>query len=516
MAPVETGSLPGTKLPQEGETPATVLAIPGTVVNQYDVHDVVADAIEAIAPDLIIAAPPDSAHIALGPVTRLTDIPVVDPSQSASYHIVDELNILFAMVPTPDHLPPRPTDVPRESIKNGGLAGVERCYVVSDCLELTIDPHHRETRLEGIDEYLDSLPDSWDDESIVTHVSTGLRAEYQTRYEVATDTYLIHGAGPPTSSVGAAIDENERPLIELSVYSNGAIRIETHDPTNFGLQGLEGIGPTKAERLRDHGFNSRDAIAGTTPKELAKIRGFGEKTATTVHTSATAIATGEVIQRDGGALPNGDPVFIDIETNGLNGEIAWLVGVLDGGSEEGHYLSFRQREHDDQTGHVDAFMSWLTGVARGRPVIAWNGYNFDFPIIKHHLERDAPEWVADWESRYQFDPLYYATTQGHATLPARSNRLEAVAAALGWVPTTTGIDGSTAAREYNTWRQTTDQPDGYQPDWERLEAYCEDDVRALATIYEALQDVSRRPSETETPGNRIGEQSRQGSLSDFS
>ncbi|TYT61786.1 hypothetical protein FYC77_12120 [Natrialba swarupiae] len=485
-------------------------------MEQYDVHDVVTDAIEAIDPNIIIATPPNSAHVAFPPVTGLTDVPVVDPSRSASYHVVEDPSVLFAMVPTPDHLPPTPTDVPQETGENGDVAGLEHCYLVSNCLELTIDPHHRETRLEGIDEYLNSLPDGWHDESLITHLSTGLRAEYHTRYETATDTYSVHGAGPPTSSVGAAIDENERPLIELSIYSNGAIRVETHDPTNFGLQGLEGIGPTKADRLREHGFDSRDAIARTTPQMLAKIRGFGEKTAATVHKSATAIATGEVVPRDGGTLPNGDPVFIDIETNGLNGEIAWLVGVLDGGSEEGHYLPFRQQEHDDPIGHVDAFMSWLTGVAGGRPVVAWNGYNFDFPIIKRHLERDAPEWVDDWESCYQFDPLYYATTQGYATFPARSNRLEAVAAALGWEPTTTGIDGGTAAREYNTWQRTADQPDGYQPDWERLEAYCEDDVRALAMIYEALQDASRRPQGTETPKTRTGEQSTQGSLSDFS
>jgi len=515
MAPVETDALPGTWLPQEGETPATVLAIPGPVVEQYDVHDVVADAVEAIGPDIIIATPPNSAYVALPPVTEFTDVPVVDPGQSASYHIVENPGILFAMVPTPGQLPPTPTDVFQEAEESRNIAGLEHYYLLSNCLELTIDPHHRETRLEGIDEYLDALPDGWHDESPTTHVSTGLRGEYRTEYETTTDAYPIHGAGPPTSSVGAAIDENKCPLIELSVYSNGAIRVETHDPTNFGLQCLEGIGPTKADRLQQHGFDSRDAIAGTTPTALAKIRGFGEKTATTIHTSATAIATGEVIPKDGGTLPNGDPVFIDIETNGLNGNIVWLVGVLDGGNEEGNYLPFRQQEYNDPIDHVYAFMSWLTGVTGGRPVVAWNGYEFDFPIIKRHLERDAPEWVNDWENQYQFDPLYYAE-QGHATFPSRSNRLEAVASALGWEATTTGIDGRTAAREYNTWRQTADQPDGYQPDWERLEAYCEDNVRALAMIYEALQDASRRPQGTRTPNNRTGEQRRQGSLSEFS
>ncbi len=512
MPPVDPAALPGTRLPPDGQRPATALAVPGTVAERYDVRDVVADAIAAVGPDVIVATPPNAARAALGPVARLADVPVVDPSRSLSYHAANA-GVSFVTVPTPEQLPPTPSDVPRR-LREDEARGAEHYYLVSDRLELTVDPHRRETRLEGIEAYLDGLPDGWHDESAVTHVSTGVRAAYQTRYETATGAYPVHGAGPPTSSVGAAIDESERPLVELSVYSNGAVRATTHDPTNFGLRGLEGVGPRKADRLRDHGLDSRGAVVEAPPRAIAEIRGFGGQTAKTVHRSARAVATGEVVPGDGGTLPNGDPVFVDVETNGLNGDIAWLVGVLDGGPQ-GQYLPFRQREREETTEHVDAFMSWLTGVAGGRPVIAWNGYEFDFPVIRRHLERDAPEWVEDWEGRYQFDPLYYAATQGHATLPGRSNRLEAVATALGWEPTTTGVDGATAAREYNAWRRTADRPDEYRPDWERLEAYCEDDVRALATIYEALRDANanRRPPETTS---RPADRSRQGSLSEFS
>ncbi len=514
MAPVGPAPLSGTKLPQTGDTPATLLAIPGPVVTRYDVQDVVADAIDAIEPDLIVAAPPNPAHVALPPVTNLTDIPVVDPSRSASYHVCPDAGIAFAVAPSPDHLSPTPADIPHDAGNHDTRETIEHGYIITSRLELTIDPHHRETRIEGIDTYLETLPEAWHDETLITHLSTGLRAEYRTIYQENGITYRIHGAGPPINTVGAGIDETKRPLVELAVYPNGAINAETHDPSNFGLCGLEDIGPAKADRLREHGFDSRDAIADTTPNALTKIRGFGEKTAQTAHKSATAIATGEVVPRDGGTLPNGDPIYIDIETNGLNGEIAWLVGVLDGDSNDGHYLSFRQQEHDDHAEHLNAFMSWLAGPAEGRPVIAWNGYDFDFPIIKRQLEKHAPKWTDVWENRYQFDPLYYATTQNHATLPARSNRLEPVAMALGWEPTTTGLDGAAAAAEYNAWRQTADRPDGYQPDWDRLAAYCEDDVRALATIYEALQDASRRPPGTDD--DPVQNRTTQGSLSDFS
>ncbi|MFT4950132.1 MAG: hypothetical protein ACI9CA_002277, partial [Natronomonas sp.] len=52
----------------------------------------------------------------------------------------------------------------------------------------------------------------------------------------------------------------------------------------------------------------------------------------------------------------------------------------------------------------------------------------------------------------------------------------------------------------------------WEPDWDRLEAYCEDDVRALATVYEAIDDAPVRS--TASGSGAAG--GRQGSLSDFS
>ena len=55
------------------------------------------------------------------------------------------------------------------------------------------------------------------------------------------------------------------------------------------------------------------------------------------------------------------------------------------------------------------------------------------------------------------------------------------------------------------------------PDWRRLEAYCEDDVRALAVIYEALDDAARGLSDGYQP-DPTGDDAAgtQGALSDFS
>lgn len=514
MGASKTKPWAGARLPPAEDSPATALTIPGNVVSTYDVRDVIADALDAFNPDIVVATPPDPAHVALPPVTNLANAPVIDPSRSTNYHWCPDAGVVFAAVPSPEVLPSTPTDISYTGEPPQSRDAIEHYYVITSHLELTIDPHHRETRLEGISDYLTALPDAWHDGTNITHLATTLRADYETVHSTADTVYPIYGAGPPTNSIGAGVDETRRPIFELIIYSNGAVSATDHDPSDFGLQGLEGIGPAKADKLRDHGFDSRDAIASTTPDALTNIRGFAEKTATKVHNSARAIDRGEIIPKEGGTLPNGDPVFIDIETDGLNGDTAWLVGVLDGDNTDGHYLSFRQQTHDEVAGHLNAFMSWLTGPAEGRPVVAWNGYDFDFPIIRQQLETHLPKWADLWEGRYQFDPLFYATTQGYATLPARSNSLEPVAAALGWEPTTVGIDGAAAAAEYNAWRLTANRPDGYQPDWDRLEAYCEDDVRALATIYEALKDANRHPPDTGTTNKKRN--TSQGSLSDFS
>lgn len=514
MGSAGSGTDPMMPLPPADGTPATILSIPGAVVERYTVRDVVADAIDAIGPDLVVAAPPNQAYVAGPSVTGLADVPVVDPTRLTSRYFVPGAGIAVVATPSPEELPSAPDDIQLDGVGSDSGSGAEHVCLLTDQLALTVDPHHRTTRLDGIDAYLDALPDGWHAGAPVTHLSTGLRAEYRTAHECGGSVYPVYGAGPPTSTVGAGIDESKQPFIELSLYANGAVDATTHDPSNFGIRGLEAIGRKRAGLLREHGFDSRAAIADAGPHALADLRGFGERTARTVHASATAITAGEVVPRDGGVLPRGDPVFVDIETDGLNGDTVWLIGVLDGGSEDGRYLPFRQRDRDAPAAHIESFMSWLAGPAQGRPVVAWNGRRFDFPIIARQLEQHAPEWTDEWQRRYQFDPLYYASSKNNAALPARSNRLEPVATALGWEPTTTGIDGAAVAAAYNAWRRTADSQDGYQPDWERLEAYCEDDVRALATVYEALQDASRYAPDTggEPPQSRTT----QGSLSDFS
>lgn len=390
--------------------------------------------------------------------------------------------------------------------------------LIDQSVSLSVDPYARSATLEGIRSYRGRVPDQWWTARTV-HLSTALRAGFTTtRSQGAEEETQFVGIGTSNADLGVGTTADTTQATLVALYSNGAIDVSQIDPQKFGMRGVPEIGPTRFETLRDAGITTVDGLADTPLRQLTELSGLGRTSANTVQTAAKAQSTNTVLPTGDGSLPNQEPVFIDIETDGLNPSTAWLIGVLDGGPEDGHYMSFREQAVGDGS-HLKAFMTWLTGAAAGRPVVAWNGYRFDFPVITEQLQQHHPDLVEAWTDRYQFDALWWAKKKngGNAALPGRTNKLEHVADALGWEPSTNGIDGATVAKLYTAYRSQvageTDAGSVAEPDWDRLERYCEDDVRALATIYEHLEAAARRDSETKTP---TGENSSQGSLADFS
>jgi uncharacterized protein YprB with RNaseH-like and TPR domain len=391
------------------------------------------------------------------------------------------------------------------------------CVITSE-ISLSISPPERSASLDGIEEYISRLPTELRGPS-VTHLSTGLRVGFSTTYTQSgrgEDAIHIAGIGTSQANLGAAADNNtaNSPAV-IKQFSNGVTQVQSINIDAFGIQSLHGIGSSRADTLKDAQITTLTHLANTPPQELAGLSGIAATTAAAIHARATARVNNTVEPLGTDSLPSRDPVFIDIETDGLTPSTAWLIGVLDGGPEDGRYLTFREQNPGDGS-HLEAFLMWLTGPAQNRPVVAWNGYNFDFPVIKDQLQKHYPERVSEWDNCYQFDALWWATDKdgGNVALPGRTNALEDVAEALGWTPNETGIDGATVAAIYSAYQahETAPEHSAYRsPDWERLEAYCEDDVRALATIYEHLKDATHS-SQQSMPTAMTTDQ---GSLSDF-
>ena len=375
----------------------------------------------------------------------------------------------------------------------------EPTYVVSDLLELDVDTTTLSTTLVGKDAYSQALdPDELDGEYL--HVSTALPAEYRQQWGGLS----IVGGGKESGA-------GDTPLVALDCRSDGTILTHTVRPDRLGLQALDRVGSSRARTLREAGYTNRELIASADRTRLADLAGIGASTATRIQQSAEAISRGEVVRTGTEQLPDGEPVFVDIETDGLSPTITWLVGVLDG--SDGNYISFLQTDPDEPGRAIEDFMAWYTANASHRPLVAYNGWRFDFEVLHEQIIEHCPGYAEDWTSTYRFDPYQWAVRDGNAILPGRTNKLEDVAAALGYEREEEALTGAAVARRYRQWM--ADRSPETEPDWERFSGYCEDDVRALAVVYDALEASSRIESRDDHDDRSTGTETTQGTLSEW-
>jgi len=420
------------------------------------------------------------------------ETPCIDPADGSGPRLIDSVQFLVA--PSVDAL------ASLGAIEAAELDPTQPTFVVSPLLDLDVDTTALSATLRGRKAYVDALdPDSLDGEYV--HISTRLPAGYRREW----DGLAVVGGGADAGSAGS-------PLVALDCRTDGRTLTHERQPTRLGLRALDGVGATRAGTLREAGFRDREAVADAPPSRLADLDGFGRKTAERIVESASAVAGGAVVRTTDATLPHGDPVYIDIETDGLSPTITWLIGVLDGTAAEGRYMPFLQTDPDEPGRALADFMAWYSANASGRPLVAYNGWGFDFEVLYDHIVEYCPRYLDDWTSTYRFDPLQWAVDEGNAVLPGRTNTLEDVAEALGYERAGTGLTGAAVARTYRQWMAEQSPPT--EPDWDRFESYCEDDVRALATVYEAIEE-QRRLTGTDDQPRDVDETTTQGTLSEW-
>lgn len=511
----KTSALP--ELPPPDETPVSILSISGQAVTQAHT-DTIRAMVSAIEPDVVVAGEPGS-EVVKPSLDRELRVDILQAESGMRPDVATAAEgecVIIALPMGGDQLDSEQI-ASRHATPADAFDPAPRHCVITQAVSLAVDPYERSTSLTGVDTYRNRIPEEWETPQTL-HLSTALRAGFSTTHRCPDGAVMrFVGIGASQADLGVGTTPHTTPVTHIEYYSNGALSVDDVDPHSFGLRGVHGIGANRIENLREADITSVDNLVEMPLRTLAELPGMGRRSAETIQTAARARATDTVISTGDDSLPTQEPVFIDIETDGLNPSTAWLIGVLDGGPEDGNYMSFREQAVGDGE-HLNAFMTWLTGAAAGRPVVAWNGFNFDFPVITDQLRAHHPDLVAAWTDRYQFDAYYWATKRngGNVALPGRTNKLESVAEALGWEPTTNGIDGATVAQLYTAYRShvTADSENAaVEVDWTRLEQYCEDDVRALATIYKHLRTAARREPTSKTP---TGDNSSQGSLADFS
>lgn len=447
-------------------------------------------------PDLIALAGQDAAPSGLMQLRRdrAIDAQVVHPGSSESPTTVDGPQDTDLVVATSVEDLQAIHRIEGQDISPDGPT-----YVLSVLLALDVDTTMLETSLAGRDAYTIALdPDACT--SNLVHLSTRLPEGYRRDW---ADLSVV-GAG---ETPGYA----DTPLVALDCRPDGRVLSRTVTADRLGLRALDGVGQKRSQTLREAGVTDRAELLEVHKHQLMDLPGVGQTTAERIQNSARAIEQGGIIRESDETLPSGEPVYIDIETDGLSPTITWLIGVLDGSSDDGHYMGFLQEDPDEPGRAIEHFMAWYRGNASARPLVAYGGWNFDFHVLHDHIVEYCPSYESVWNSTYRFDPLDWATS-GNAYLPGPTNKLEDVAAALGYKCDEPGLTGAAVARTYQAWM--ADRSPATEPDWERLTTYCEDDVRALATVYEALEDSSRLESDLSGSGDRT-EHSTQQDLSNW-
>lgn len=451
-----------------------------------------ADWVSEADPDAVVLLGGGSAR-ARQRVSRHGSFPVLNPSTGANISTVAVGSTQVRLAPTVPSL----ESALVSPLGSDGADTPRPPVVLTAALELDIDTTALSTTLVG-GSALDAFPGGSTQPVVLsTAIPSGYRNVVQ---------------GVRVVGIGEPDDPGDASLGTVEIRDDGTVLTDSIDPGRLGLRALTGIGTARAETLREAGFETRAAVADASIAEIQDLPGFGADVAETVQASAMAIATGEVGVRSHRPLPVSDPLFVDIETDGLHPTVTWLVGVLDGGPEEGEYNSFINRDPTDPGRALEAFVEWYVSEARGRTLVAYNGRRFDFPVIRDHLQAYRPGLLADFEAADTFDPYAWAVTAENAVLPGRTNTLEDVAAALGYETHEAGVTGAAVARAYRQWMHAEDP--AAEPAWDRFDRYCEDDTRALATVYEALDEATHE-SDTDRTSSRSTVETTQGTLGDW-
>ncbi|MFC5972376.1 ribonuclease H-like domain-containing protein [Halomarina salina] len=462
--------------------PATVLALPSALAGRLSPAEL-ADLHAYADPDAVLVPDPVYAPGRFRPPG--SDVPILTPE--GEVHVLGDVTL--AVCETLDHV---------RAVTSGAAFGEaddsgHTAFLASTLLSVETDPMALDTRLDGAAAYREALgDDDGEQRSPTVHLAGYVPADYRREW----DGLDVQGVAPVETQGAPAV-----PV--LALHPDGTVAVDEVRTDRLALRALSGVGDSRAAALSQAGYD-RETLAETPPHELADLDGFGRSSAETAVRSARALERGELLRTGDAPLP-ADPVFLDIETDGLRPSVVWQVGV----QYRDDYRSFLARDPDDAPAMLGGFLDWLSGV--DGTLVAWNGWGFDFPVLDEHVEAHHPERRDVWRRASKCDLLQWARDEGNAVLPGRTNKLEAVAGALGYEGHGTGLTGAETARRYRAWMDG-----GPEPDWERHRNYCEDDVRMLAHVYDAIAATDRVESTVadRAATNQEGD-TRQGSLSEF-
>jgi uncharacterized protein YprB with RNaseH-like and TPR domain len=355
----------------------------------------------------------------------------------------------------------RPSDI-------GELPEMNNLCIVSDFIRRETDMRTFETTISNFPEYRREIQELGTDPRL--HLTTTLDAGES----VSENGVEIHGIGVKESMEGTEI-----PGVALE-----GPRFDPLSADRVGLQAVPEVGRTSKNRLQRNGYESRRELMEADPIDLMEIDGIGAHYASLYPSGARAIENEEVVRFAEDPLREKDRVYLDIETDSLNPQVIWQIGVYDETTEEYTYF-IENKKPGRKEDIIQDFAKFLTEELGEKTLVAWYGKNFDYEHLGRFIQRYAPEHYGSWEEIEKID-LLLDVAKTCVALPTRSFQLETVASRLGYERELEGLSGKEGADRYVAWMSG-----GEEPDWERWISYCRDDVISMKYVYDRIREAPK-------------------------
>jgi len=246
------------------------------------------------------------------------------------------------------------------------------------------------------------------------------------------------------------------------------------------LTAVPGLGGRRAEVLESSGIDSIRKLALASWEELKALRGslsIGEKELRLLQKRAAAAVSGTYTSLQPLTIPKGRRVYLDLETSFRQTEYIFIIACLDDDTNE-EFLFATERGTTPEQRELNMLKDFIRFVKK-RKAASWLSYSGTDLEMRCLSARFAAHGLPGADTLVHLD--LYKSIHESTAFPTSDLRLKTIAASLGYVFKSQGMDGWAAGMVGGALSKGT----GAIP--EGLTEYALDDVRALRHIIEEIE-----------------------------